>query len=74
MSDNKGWQQLIKKFKTVEDTENIHLHFINEKRAERYLTNLHTMLKEMAAFQLNQKVRENGEQISIKHTLNNDDR
>lgn len=61
MSENKGRHEWIKKLKTVEVTENIHLKFINNKRAEKHLTRLHAMLKEMATFQPNPKVGKNVE-------------
>lgn len=51
-----GW---IKKFNSYKDEENIHLKFINDKRAEKHLTNLHALLKEIANSQLDMKVVKN---------------
>lgn len=43
----------------TKEADNVPLHVVNERRAEKHLTNLQTMLKEISAFQRNQKTDEN---------------
>ncbi len=42
----------------AQDAENVPLHVLAERRAEKHLVNLQTMLEEISAFERNPKVDE----------------
>jgi len=58
MSKNMNKRDWLHQSQTLEESDNVPLHVINEQRAEKHLTNLQSMLKEISAFQRHHKVDE----------------
>jgi len=59
MSKNMNKRAWSHQPQAAEASENTPLHVLNERRAEKHLVNLQSMLEEISAFQRNQKIDEN---------------